>query len=73
MIGPTVGMLKRRARLLCQENGLAKLRTPLEYLECWSPKPEVKHPWFISGLVLAIGSSSNSGILQGQGMARLCP
>lgn len=40
VIGPTVGMLKRRARLLYQESGLAKLGTPLEYLECWRPRPE---------------------------------
>lgn len=38
VIGPTVGMLKRRARLLCQGSGLAKLGTPSEYLECWSSK-----------------------------------
>lgn len=30
VIGPTVGLLKSRARLLCQESGLAKLGAPLE-------------------------------------------
>lgn len=41
VIGAAVGLLKSRARLLCQESGLARPGAPLEYLECWSPRPEV--------------------------------
>lgn len=33
----------------------------------------MKHPQFISDLVLATGSSNNSGVLQEQGMVRFVP
>lgn len=67
LIGLTVDMMKRRPKLLCQEIPFG-IPGMLEF-KAWS----VKHPQFISDLVLAIGSNNNSGVLQEQGMVRLCP